>query len=198
MVWGSGCARFNCGLRPESVHAAGIRNSIRSQGTAGGNRLKKVRVQDGQLFVCYGCCCGRVEKGFPPLALEELKKQWKDRGIRKRFHLTVSGCLGPCTVANVVLLQFQGKSVWLHSINSEEDVRLIYDYVEQMLQADCYLPGGPRGPALPGIRGGYRGPRLLCHLARFSYKAKQEDDSRRHHDERAARTVQPRGGPGAC
>lgn len=105
--------------------------------------LKKVRVQDGHLFVCYGCCCGRVEKGFPPLALEEFKKQWKDRGIRRRLHLTISGCLGPCTIANVVLIQFRGESVWLHSINNEDDVRLIYEYIEQMLQAESYLPPPP-------------------------------------------------------
>ena len=30
-------------------------------------------------------------------------------------------------------------SVWFHSINSEQDVHLIYDYVEQMLQAEAYF-----------------------------------------------------------
>jgi cobaltochelatase CobN len=69
---------------------------------AGGD-TRKLRVQDGHLFVCCkGCCCGRTEKGFSFLALEEFKRQWKARGIRRRFHLTISGCLGPCTLANVV------------------------------------------------------------------------------------------------
>jgi cobaltochelatase CobN len=74
------------------------------------------------------------------IQLDQFKKQWKDRGIRRRFHLTISGCLGPCPLANVVLIQFRGQSVWLHSINNEDDVRLIYDYVEQMLHANSYLP----------------------------------------------------------
>ena len=78
---------------------------------------KKIRVQDGHLFVCNGCCCGRTEKGFPALPLEEFKQQWKKRGFRRRFHLTISGCLGPCPLANVVLLQFRGRSMWFHSIN---------------------------------------------------------------------------------
>jgi hypothetical protein len=26
---------------------------------------KEIRIQDGHLFVCHGCCCGRTEKGFP-------------------------------------------------------------------------------------------------------------------------------------
>ena len=101
--------------------------------------LKKIRVQDGHLFVRHGCCCGRVDKGFPPLPLDEFKRQWKARGIRRRFHLTISGCLGPCPLANVVLIQFHGRSVWLHSISDAQDVDLIYDYVEQMLAAGHYV-----------------------------------------------------------
>jgi len=105
---------------------------------------RKIRVQDGHLFVCgTGCCCGRTEKDFPFLPLDELKLQWKDRGIRRRFHLTVAGCLGPCTLANVVLILFQGKSIWLHSISSTEDVTQLYDYAEAMMQADRYLEPPP-------------------------------------------------------
>ena len=86
---------------------------------------KKFRVQDGHLFVCHGCCCGRTEKGFPSLPIDEFKKQWKARGIRRRFHLTISGCLGPCTLANVAMVQFHGETVWLHSISAPSDVDLI-------------------------------------------------------------------------
>jgi cobaltochelatase CobN len=104
---------------------------------------KEIRVQDGHLFVCQGCCCGRTDKGFPALPLDEFKEQWKARGIRRRFHLTVSGCLGPCPLANVVLILFRGRSLWLHSINSAEDVRSIYAYVEDMLRAEEYLDPPP-------------------------------------------------------
>jgi cobaltochelatase CobN len=100
---------------------------------------KQIRIQDGHLFICNGCCCGRTEKGFPPLALDEFKRQWKQRGIRRRFHLTISGCLGPCPLANVVLLQIHGRSFWFHSVNQHEDVNLIYDYVERMLLAEMAL-----------------------------------------------------------
>lgn len=100
---------------------------------------KQIRIQDGHLFVCNGCCCGRTDKGFPPLPLEDFKRQWKRRGIRRRFHLTISGCLGPCPLANVVLLEFHGRPQWFHSINRPEDVNLIYDYVERMLMAQKIL-----------------------------------------------------------
>lgn len=111
-----------------------VRQFIRADGLP-----KRIRIQDGHLFVCQGCCCGRTDKGFPALPLDEFKTQWKNRGIRRRFHLTVSGCLGPCALANVVLLQFHGQNVWLQSINSADDVDAIYNYVEQMLLADEYL-----------------------------------------------------------
>jgi len=100
---------------------------------------KQIRIQDGHLFVCQGCCCGRTDRGFPPLPLDEFKRQWKKRGIRRRFHLTVSGCLGPCALANVILIQFHGQSVWFHSINNPEDVDVIYAYIEQMLAGESYL-----------------------------------------------------------
>jgi nitrile hydratase accessory protein len=101
--------------------------------------VKQIRIQDGHLFVCNGCCCGRTEKGFPELPLDDFKRQWKKRGIRRRLHLTISGCLGPCPLANVVLLQFRGQSMWFHSINQPEDVNLIYDYVESMLLMESLL-----------------------------------------------------------
>jgi cobaltochelatase CobN len=100
---------------------------------------KEIRVLDGHLFVCQGCCCGQTDKGFPALPLDEFKRQWKERGIRRRFHLTISGCLGPCPLANVVMIQFRGRTVWLHSINSPADVTLIYSYVERMLLGERYL-----------------------------------------------------------
>lgn len=103
----------------------------------------EIRVQDGHLFVCQGCCCGRTDKGFPALPVEEFKQQWKARGIRRRFHLTISGCLGPCPLANVVLLLFRGRSVWFHSINRAADVASIYGYVEEMLRAGQYLDPPP-------------------------------------------------------
>ena len=111
-----------------------LRQITRADGVA-----KEIRVQDGHMFVCNGCCCGRTEKGFPAVPLDEFKRQWKERGIRRRFHLTISGCLGPCPLANVVLILFRGRSAWFHSINSPVDVGLLYDYVERMLRSESYL-----------------------------------------------------------
>lgn len=121
-------------MNRESFAESPLRQVTRADGVA-----KEIRVQDGHLFVCNGCCCGRTEKGFPVLPLDEFKRQWKERGIRRRFHLTISGCLGPCPLANIVLVLFRGRSAWFHSINSSADVGVLYDYAERMLLAESYL-----------------------------------------------------------
>lgn len=102
--------------------------------------VKELRVIEGQLFVCQGCCCGQTERGFPAVPLEAYKREWKARGLRLRIHLTVTGCLGPCPLANVILILFGGETVWLHSINDEGAVTSVFDYLEAMLAAGRYLP----------------------------------------------------------
>ena len=106
--------------------------------------LKPVRVLEGHLFVCKGCCCGNVEGGHPAVPLDRFKREWKERGIRTRLHLTISGCLGPCAVANVVLLMYDATTVWFHSINTEEDVVRIYEYIQELLDRQSFVsPSGP-------------------------------------------------------
>jgi cobaltochelatase CobN len=103
-----------------------------------------LRVVEGHLFICKGCCCGNLEGGQPAVPLDRFKSEWKERGIRSRIHLTISGCLGPCAVPNVILFTHQGSTVWFHSINSNADVMDIYDYVERLLEKETFsLPTGP-------------------------------------------------------
>jgi cobaltochelatase CobN len=120
----------------------------------------------GHLSYCYNaCCCGRTDRGYAPVPVDIYKNEWLNRKLRNRIHLTKGGCLGPCTLANVATLLFDGHSVWFHSVNSEWHVRAIYDYIEQMLEADRFLAPpaelaeyvfqfytwkGPESVALPG------------------------------------------------
>jgi nitrile hydratase accessory protein len=98
----------------------------------------------GQLFVCAGaCCCGRVEDGFAPVPAEAFHAEWERRRLRNIVHLTIGGCLGPCALANVALLLFDGQAQWFHSVNSTDMARAIYDHVDRMLDADGVLPPPP-------------------------------------------------------
>ncbi|HET9317868.1 MAG TPA: cobalt chelatase, partial [Vicinamibacteria bacterium] len=105
-----------------------------------GRRVNVARFR-GQLFVCAtGCCCGRTEDGFAPVPGEAFHREWERRRLRNLVHLTIGGCLGPCALANVALLLFDGQAQWFHSVNSDAMARAIYDHVEAMLEADRCLP----------------------------------------------------------
>jgi cobaltochelatase CobN len=125
---------------------------------------KTVRVLEGHLFVCKGCCCGNVEGGHPAVPLERFKKEWKERGIRTRVHLTIAGCLGPCAVANVVLLLFDRTSVWFHSINSEDDVVRIYDYIQSLIENRSFVH--PSDPLAGKVFQRYLGEPVSCAVGR--------------------------------
>ena len=107
-------------------------------------RLVNVARPRGHLFVCAsGCCCGRTEDGFAPVPTETFHREWERRRLRNFVHLTIGGCLGPCALANVALLLFDGQAQWFHSINSDALASAIYDHVERMLEADTCLPPTP-------------------------------------------------------
>jgi cobaltochelatase CobN len=81
-----------------------------------------------QVFVCQGCCCGQVERGRPAVPAEWLKEEWRKRGLLKRVQLTISGCLGPCDVPNVVAIVTQTKTVWLGNISRKDQYQLLLDW----------------------------------------------------------------------
>ena len=94
----------------------------------------------GHLSYCYNaCCCGRTDRGYAPVPVDLYKSEWLQRKLRNVVHMTKGGCLGPCTLANVVTLLFDGNSVWFHSVNSEWQVKAIFDYIESMIAADGFL-----------------------------------------------------------
>jgi cobaltochelatase CobN len=92
------------------------------------------------LTYCYtGCCCGITERGYAAVPVDVYKEEWLKRKIRNDVHLTKGGCIGPCALANVASLVFDGRSIWFHSVNSEWHVRQIFEYIDSMLKADRFL-----------------------------------------------------------
>jgi cobaltochelatase CobN len=104
-------------------------------------RLVNVARPRGHLFVCAtGCCCGRTEDGFAPVPAETFHREWERRRLRNLVHLTIGGCLGPCALANVALLLFDGQAQWFHSVSGDRLVLALYDHVERMLEAGVCQP----------------------------------------------------------
>ena len=95
----------------------------------------------GQVFLCEGCCCGRVDKGFPPLPTAMMKESWKRLKLNATIQLTISGCLGPCDVANVVyLLASDGTGQWLGGLSEDWQYETLIEWAVECRQAGSLLP----------------------------------------------------------
>ncbi len=104
-------------------------------------KMVNVNRQMGQLFVCrFGCCCGREEDGKPPGHFDLYHEEWERRRIRNQVHLNMAGCLGPCPLANVCMLLFEGTTTFFHSMNTEQRVVELYDYIEALIAEERWLP----------------------------------------------------------
>ncbi len=117
------------------------RRIVRNIVTSAEGKLVNVARRPGHLFVCaLGCCCGDTVHGSAPVPTDLYHEEWERRRLRPHVHLTISGCLGPCPLANVAMLLYEGRSLWFHSLNSERQVLALYDYIESMVAARSYLP----------------------------------------------------------
>jgi len=104
-----------------------------------GCTLKTKRVVIGQITICRGCCCGNTERGLPEAPVEWLKDEWRRRGLLKRVQLTISGCVGPCDVPNVVVVTGPQGEVWLGNISEFEEYRSLLEWAVQCRDAGKML-----------------------------------------------------------
>lgn len=93
-----------------------------------------------QIFVCNGCCCGRADKGNPPIPLDELKAEFKKRKLIGKVQLTISGCLGPCDVLNVVALWLPTGMRWFGGLDQD------WQYLDLMDWASACAAAGEAVP----------------------------------------------------
>ncbi len=116
----------------------------RQRVTRADGRTINVVQRRGHLSYCYGaCCCGRTDRGYQAVPVDTYKEEWLKRKVRNIVHLTKGGCLGPCPLANVASLEFDGQSIFFQSVSESWQVRLIFDYIESMIRADRFLPPPP-------------------------------------------------------
>jgi nitrile hydratase accessory protein len=112
-------------------------------------RAVEILQRRAHISYCFsGCCCGHTDRGYAAVPADAFKEEWLGRKLRKIVHLTKAACLGPCALANVANLVFDGRALWFHSVDSPSQVRLIFDHVEKMISADRFLPPGPDLAAL--------------------------------------------------
>lgn len=95
----------------------------------------------GQIFFCEGCCCGRTDKGFPPLPKARIKERWKTLKLNATIQLTISGCLGPCDLANVFyFLTSEGTGQWFGGLSEHWQYETLIQWAHECHQSSSLLP----------------------------------------------------------
>ena len=90
-----------------------------------GNLLTK-RLVIGQVMVCRGCCCGALNRGKPEVPVDWLKMEWRTRGLLRNVQLTISGCLGPCDLPNVVRISGAISDIWLGKLEGRHYADIVH------------------------------------------------------------------------
>jgi cobaltochelatase CobN len=73
----------------------------------------------GQVVVCVGCCCGQTDKGRALVPEARIKSAWKAEKLSRTIQLTISGCVGPCDVANVAQIITPNGIIWLGRLSDD-------------------------------------------------------------------------------
>ena len=84
------------------------------------------------VVVCNGCCCGRVEKGHNEVPINALKTAWKKYGLENSIKLTISGCLGPCSMHNVSLLRTDNGTTWIGNLSEDNHYKALVEWALQV------------------------------------------------------------------
>jgi cobaltochelatase CobN len=94
----------------------------------------------GQVVVCKGCCCGQTGKGRPNVPDERLKAVWKAERLYRTIQLTISGCLGPCDVANVIQIIMPDGIEWFGQLEKDEHYDALIDWARACSTAGMIVP----------------------------------------------------------
>jgi hypothetical protein len=93
-----------------------------------------------QLVFCQGCCCGRTDRGRPDLPVERLKQVWKAEKLNRTVQLTISGCLGPCDLANVTLVVTAAGNRWYGTLTGDAVYDGLIDWARTCQAAGEVVP----------------------------------------------------------
>lgn len=104
------------------------------------NILNTKRLVIGQVIVCSGCCCGAVGRGKPAVPVDWLKQEWRSRGLLKKLQLTISCCLGPCDLPNVVRISAAGTDTWLGRLERFSQYGALVEWASGSVAAGSCLP----------------------------------------------------------
>ena len=93
-----------------------------------------------QVILCRGCCCGRTDRGFPEVPVDRIKAAWKAGRLNRTIQLTISGCVGPCDVANVAVVLTPLGSRWVGGLGGDADYRALIRWAQDSHASGAVLP----------------------------------------------------------
>lgn len=102
--------------------------------------LKTNRLVIGHVAICRACCCGNTDRGKPEVPVEWMKNEWKRQGLKKNIQLTISGCLGPCDLSNVVSISCAEWTAWLGAIREFRIYAALLKWASASREAGRALP----------------------------------------------------------
>jgi hypothetical protein len=102
--------------------------------------LTTKRLVLAHVSVCQGCCCGNTANGKPAVPVEWLREEWRARGLLKRIQLSISGCLGPCDVPNVITISNENGTQWLGGITEFHQYQLLLEWAVASRASEKLLP----------------------------------------------------------
>jgi hypothetical protein len=118
-----------------------------------GASVSSARQARGQVILCQGCCCGRTDRGFPEVPVGRIKAAWKSGRLNRTIQLTISGCVGPCDVANVAVVVGPAGTSWFGALDAQH-YDILIRWAEECHSAGALLP-------LPSALRGHRFDWLL-------------------------------------
>jgi (2Fe-2S) ferredoxin len=104
-----------------------------------GGMVISARQARGQVILCLGCCCGRTDRGFSEVPVARIKAAWKSGRLNRTIQLTVSGCVGPCDVANVAVVVGPEGTSWFGGLEVH-DYNTVIGWAEECHAAGALLP----------------------------------------------------------
>jgi cobaltochelatase CobN len=81
-----------------------------------------------------------VQKGHPDVPVDWMKEQWKKHALKKHVQLTISGCLGPCDLSNVVSISSGEQTLFLGRFREFSTYAALLQWALETAEAGHLLP----------------------------------------------------------
>ena len=91
------------------------------------------------VIVCNGCYCGNTKKGHNAVPTDFLEKEWERQGLAENVKLTISDCLGPCSMHNVALLKTSEGHTWLGNLSEISHFQALIGWASDVSQCGHYI-----------------------------------------------------------